>query len=164
MITKNPNEYIIYRKEAWIYLCDKQGNRVDYTIIDSEDLERVLQYRWYLSVQGYAVTRLSSRQMLWMHNLIMRITSHDPQNEVDHINQDKLVNQKSNLRLCTRSRNALNTGPYSHNTSGYKGVSYHKQRKKWRAHIRINNKQIHLGLFDDIEDAIIARTIAEARL
>ena len=35
----------------------------------------------------------------------------------------------------------------SHNTSGYRGVSFHKLAKKWTAHIRINGKLKHLGYF-----------------
>jgi hypothetical protein len=43
------------------------------------------------------------------------------------------------------------------NTSGIKGVSFDKTRNKWRAHIKINGKQMHLGRFDNIEDAKLAR-------
>jgi hypothetical protein len=38
-------------------------------------------------------------------------------------------------------------------TSKYKGVSWSKQSKKWKAGIYINKKQKHLGFFDKEEDA-----------
>ena len=43
------------------------------------------------------------------------------------------------------------------NTSNYKGISYDKQRKKWRAAININGKDYNLGRFDNIEDAVNCR-------
>ena len=47
------------------------------------------------------------------------------------------------------------------NTSGFKGVSWDKKRKRWEAYIHFKYKKIHLGLYDDIEDAIKARLKAE---
>lgn len=47
------------------------------------------------------------------------------------------------------------------NTSGIKGVSFYKKSGKWRAQIRYNYKNYHLGLFEDIEDAAAARKDAE---
>ena len=51
----------------------------------------------------------------------------------------------------------------STNTSGYKGVGFHKQRNKWRARIMVDNKDISLGLYDTIEEAIKARKEAEIK-
>jgi hypothetical protein len=50
---------------------------------------------------------------------------------------------------------------FSHNTSGYKGVTWHKQARKWRAQIKINGRAISLGLFKDITQAIAARQLGE---
>lgn len=50
------------------------------------------------------------------------------------------------------------------NTSGHKGVSYHKQIGKWRAYITFKSKQYALGTYDRIEDAIEARKIAEKKI
>ena len=47
------------------------------------------------------------------------------------------------------------------NTSGYRGVGYRKDRGKWRAYIKFQRKNIHLGNFDFIEDAIEVRKLAE---
>jgi hypothetical protein len=47
------------------------------------------------------------------------------------------------------------------NTSGHKGVSKHSQLDKWVANIGFQGKRIHLGLFDNLEDAIEARKKAE---
>ena len=49
------------------------------------------------------------------------------------------------------------------NTSGYRGVSYRKDRGKYRAYIKIKKQDIFLGNYDDIEDAIKARKEAEKK-
>jgi hypothetical protein len=43
------------------------------------------------------------------------------------------------------------------NTSCVKGVSWFKRDMKWLVRIGVNEKQIHIGYYDNIEDAIQAR-------
>ena len=64
---------------------------------------------------------------------------------IDHINQDKLDNRFENLRLVTRQQNAFNNKA--------KGYSWHKNKNKWQASIRLNGKLYHLGLFSTQEEA-----------
>lgn len=47
------------------------------------------------------------------------------------------------------------------NSSGYKGVHYDKQRKKWSAQITFQRKNHHLGRFDTLEEAVEARKKGE---
>lgn len=47
-------------------------------------------------------------------------------------------------------------GMFSHNTSGYRGVTFNKQCQKWQAQIKINQKNIYLGIFEDIIEAALA--------
>ena len=67
----------------------------------------------------------------------------------DHINGDQLDNRFENLRICTKSENGMNRGAMANNTSGFKGVSWINKYKKYRAHISVSKKNIHLGYFDD---------------
>jgi len=69
-------------------------------------------------------------------------------NDVDHIDGHKENNRVENLRFATSSQNQANTNMYSNNKSGIKGVSWHKNAKKFRAQIKINNKSYNLGLYD----------------
>lgn len=85
------------------------------------------------------------------HRLIMGVT--DPKIQVDHINGNKLDNRKENLRLATNQQNSCNVGPQKNNTSGYKGVGWCKKSKKYQVRIKGKNKQVWLGLFDDIVEA-----------
>ena len=49
------------------------------------------------------------------------------------------------------------------NTSGVKGVYWHKNKEKWQANIQIDNKLLYLGIFDSKQDAIQARKDAEKK-
>jgi hypothetical protein len=81
--------------------------------------------------------------------------------EVDHIDNNKLNNQKSNLRLATHHQNQFNSNLQRNNTSGYIGVVYHKNYKKnkiskmshWHARIKFNSKHISLGYYQTPEEA-----------
>lgn len=157
-MTKNPNEYTAFEEETYIHLTDKNGNHKAFAIIDTEDLEKVSSFRWYQAGEGYVVTRLKSRKLLYLHQLILGYRE-GLQN--DHINRYKLDNQKNNLRFCTRNQNAYNTGLRSDNISGYKGVRWRERDKKWVAQIKVKGKDYHLGYFDILEDAVNARTTAE---
>lgn len=77
-----------------------------------------------------------------------------PESDIDHINCIKDDNRLSNLRDATKSQNGMNSKTYSNNSSGFKGVSFHK--KRWRANIRLNGKQKHIGNFDTPELAHVA--------
>jgi hypothetical protein len=70
---------------------------------------------------------------------------------IDHINGNTLDNQRHNLRACSNKENMRNRGMASHNSSGFKGVSW--LEGKWSAYIGENGKKIHLGLFKTREDA-----------
>ena len=66
---------------------------------------------------------------------------------IDHIDKDKSNFKIDNLREVTKSQNEWNRTKRSDNTSGYKGVWYHKQRNKWAAEITFHGKSHKLGLF-----------------
>lgn len=73
--------------------------------------------------------------------------------EIDHINQVKTDNRIVNLRDVSRLLNARNGTMKGNNTSGYNGVTWHKDRKKWCAQANVNGKRVYLGLFEDKEEA-----------
>lgn len=93
-----------------------------------------------------------------------RIVANAPQGyEVDHIDRNTLNNRRDNLRICTRQENSRNKTKQSNNTSGHKGVSWDKAKKKWRAFISVDRKQIFLGRYNTIEEAIEARKQADTK-
>lgn len=127
---------------------------------DLEDYDKIKYYCWHIK-NGYLVTNTEKTQIR-MHRLIMNIL--DKKNiYIDHIDGMRCDNRKYNLRLSTKQQNNQNTGININNTSGYKGVSYSKDKHKWLASITYNNKQFFLGYFDDIEDAIKIRKTYELK-
>lgn len=96
-----------------------------------------------------------------MHRLI---AGAGPDNIVDHRDRNGLNNRRSNLRLCDYSENICNSKLRADSTSGYKGVSWHGARGRYRANIKIRGKNTFLGYFDDPEDAHDAYVRASKRL
>ena len=72
---------------------------------------------------------------------------------VDHINLNKSDDRWENLRLATTRQNKQNEGILKTNTSGVKGVCWHKRHKKWIAQLRVNSIIKHIGYFSDLEEA-----------
>lgn len=80
--------------------------------------------------------------------------------QLDRVNNNKGY-EISNCRWATVEEQALNKRVYTNNTSGYKGVSFHKGCGRWIAYINKNNKRIYLGYFDTLEEAVLARKARE---
>jgi hypothetical protein len=81
--------------------------------------------------------------------------------QIDHIDCNRENNRIENLREVTKSQNGQNAKIRSTNTSGIKGVSWNKSRKKWHAQIMLNSKAISLGHHNTLEEA--AKVVKEAR-
>lgn len=125
-------------------------------LVNDDDYEWLAQYHWMMNCNGYAICHWKEPGtgrdcMKLMHRLIMGAP---PGSEVDHIDHNKLNNQRSNLRFCTHAGNQHNQRKRSGFSSQYKGVSWAKSNRKWRAQIKINRQQNILGYFtDEIEAA-----------
>jgi hypothetical protein len=87
-----------------------------------------------------------------------------PAEHIDHRNGIRNDNRIVNLRQATPSQNMQNVGKYANNTSGLTRVSWHKQRKKWRADIKLSGRQKFLGYFDSQEEAHDAYLAAKAEM
>ena len=82
---------------------------------------------------------------------------------IDHINGDNSDNTIDNLRLVTHTENNRNRSTPKDNTSGNLGLYWAKSKKKWLVQIGSNGKTIHIGTFNNKEDAIKARKEAEKK-
>lgn len=122
-------------------------------LVSDEDYELVNQYKWHANNMGggiYYAFRRDGKTMLSMHR---DLTNAPNGMEVDHINGNGLDNRRENLRICTHAQNRYNNKLRIDSTSGYKGVFWSKDSKKWQAQIQVDRKKIHLGFFSDPIDA-----------
>lgn len=124
-------------------------------LVDDDDFERLKHFKWYFTGKnGYAgrmVRRNGKRLLTHMHWYILRLP---PGLVIDHINGNRLDNRKENLRVCTKADNNKNRRLVKVNASSqFKGVTWRAHARAWKAYIKINRKQIHLGYFKDEQEA-----------
>ena len=152
------NKIVMLDTYAEIILKDKQFNEIGRALIDLEDVDKVKKYKWCSNAHGYAICRELN---ISLHRFVM--DHYDNDNVIDHINRDRLDNRKNNLRIATHQQNTINRSVQSNNISNIPGVSWRKDRNKWRAYITVNKKQISLGMFKTKEEAIKARKEGEIK-
>jgi hypothetical protein len=113
--------------------------------------------RWYIRLNGRYTSRA---RIIWMlHNGEIKEGK-----QIDHINRDHSNDRIENLRLSTASENCCNKGKRSDNTSGFKGVSWNRDKNKWTASICVQQKQKYLGAFYTAEEAYKAYCEAASKL
>lgn len=112
------------------------------------------------SLKGYKQGRLFNK-FAQAHRVIWKLLYDESPAEIDHVNGDPSDNRLCNLRPVDRVENMRNAKTWSHNTSGHRGVNWHKRNRKWQAYIFADKVHHHLGLFESKDDAITARKAAE---
>lgn len=115
----------------------------------------------YVCSAGYLRINLGKKIYLAHRLVYLVMTSAWPKGVIDHVDGDTLNNKWENLRDVDRTVNNRNTKRQKNNTSGFRGVSWVKGRSKWQAYISDGSRRISLGLFDILEEAILARIEAE---
>ena len=140
-----------------IELYDKEGNVRDYTVIDAEDYNKIKDLKWSLDGRGYVTHCRENGISSKFHRVIIGALDNET---ADHIDGDPLNNRKVNLRMCTHHQNTWNNRTPKNNTSGYKGVHWNKEKRKWGAGIKYNYKKLFLGYFDDKIEAAKAYNTA----
>lgn len=147
----DPNEIVINDDAAEIILCDQTGKEAARAIIDINDVEKVKNYKWHIVKREEQLVPAATinKRSVYLSNFIMEFK---PSGRViiDHKDRKPLNCRKHNLRKCTMRQNTWNRGISKNNTSGHKGVSWDKNKKKWDARITVNEKQIFIGAFNDL--------------
>jgi HNH endonuclease len=139
-------------------------------IVDDADFDRLNQHRWYVGSHGYATRSVHvpgkrNPAAILMHREIVGAL---PGQFVDHANQVKLDNRRSNLRVCTKRQNQQN----SRKRQTYRGQPTKNRLKgahainggRFSARIRDRGKYHYLGTFDTEEQAHAAYCEAADRL
>lgn len=129
-------------------------------LVDDEDAPFLGQFRWHLS-GGYPSARIGGAWRA-MHRVLVRYIP--GREEIDHIDGNRLNNQKANLRIATKAQNGWNRGATKRSTTGLKGVYRCRQTGRYAARIMANGKSYHLGRFPTPELASKAYCAAADRL
>lgn len=153
----------IYQKrcdELGEYYVGIASNTGSEFYFDVEDYDIIQQYCWYEATDNHGYHCICTRiyrvkNPVKLHHLILG-------KNYDHIDRNPLNNRRYNLRKATRQENSRNQSKSTRNTSGVVGVSWYKRYNKWRAYIK-TEKSITLGYFDNKDDAIRARLMAEVK-
>ena len=130
--------------------------RGKFATVGPRDYKYLMQWKWFCNHRGYASRHDNTRPgrpLVLMHNIVLSRMGCEGYAEADHANRDTLDNRRKNLRAVTRSQNRCNRGKFKNNSSGYKGVHWHKRVKKWVARIQIDKRSKHLGCYDNVEEA-----------
>jgi len=114
-----------------------------FTLVNKVDFQKLSKFRWHKSYYGYAI-RYDHGKVIFMHRGILNAPK---EMKIDHLNCNKLDNRRVNIRICTDSDNMKNRLKQINNSSGFKGVSFYKRTKKWRAYIKRDCKSKHIGYF-----------------
>jgi len=105
---------------------------------------------------GIHNNRYDSHRIIWLY-----VYGYFPENEIDHIDRNRLNNKLSNLREVSRQCNHRNINIQANNSSGVSGICFVKRDIKWMAHIKVSGKHYNLGQYEDYIDAACARLAAE---
>ncbi len=157
---RKTNDYILNLEDKngkyGIGVCCNSGNQFYF---DMEDYDEIKKYTWtdsYTSNELHVLTTSIDKKQYSMHKLL-------GMSKYDHKDRNELNNRRYNLRQCTHQENCRNKGVRSDNKSGITGVYLNKSTNKWRAQVKINDKNTMVYYGDSKEDAIKARLEAEAK-
>jgi hypothetical protein len=123
-------------------------------LVDDADYDYLSQFKWHL-MKGYPARakylgggHVGRVAHVMMHREILGC----PQSHIDHANRNRLDNRRANLRLASSSENCRNKGMQKNNTSGYRGVTFHRGR--WEAQIGMPGRKVkYLGSSQEASEA-----------
>ena len=112
------------------------------------------------NISYYRTTVYGTRYLA--HKLcVLLMTGVYPEGVVDHIDGNGLNNKWNNLRVVTNAINGRNCKINKNNTTGHIGVN--KFKDKFRVRLKHEGKEIHIGIFNNIDDAVVAAKEAYAK-
>ena len=129
--------------------------------MDDADFSHLNSEKWYAHWSKFTKSFYARRNIphprgrgqtsISMHRAVLGAR---PGTLIDHANHDTLDNQRANLNLSDKTKNALNRkGANAGTKSGVRGVSWHRKCGKWAVEIVVAGKRKYIGVFDTVESA-----------
>lgn len=133
-----------------------------WTIVDADDFEWLMQWRWFAvrdeHLDGFYAARNAkdadgNNHPLKMHRFILDLGLGDEEQGDHKDTQNTLDNRRKNLRTADRFEQTRNRRLFKNNTTGFKGVNPCVNSSSFRARIMIDGKRVHLGVRSTAEAA-----------
>lgn len=105
--------------------------------------------------EGYLVVGIKYKKCL-VHRIVWAMHGNEPVRVLDHINNDRQDNRIENLRAADWTINARNASVRKDSTSGIKGVSWHKESRKWIGQVWHENKIYKTKHYEDKNECAAA--------
>jgi hypothetical protein len=119
-------------------------------IVDDDMYDELIKYKWC----AHKMIRNGTVYATRLERMHFSVVGYPNKGMVvDHINGNGLDNRRENLRIITNQNNIRCQGINRNNTSGYRGVSWHKGKQRWEAKIRVNGHRLSLGRYKTAEEA-----------
>lgn len=155
-LVRVPPEEIVTATGESAWRISLGGDR--FALISPEDLAKVAPHTWRINQRGYVVRTCHSGLGAVRRTVVQglhRYVLDAPRGViVDHADGDLLNNQRGNLRFASHQQNSSNRHRSVNQLAGrFKGVTWHKNCRKWQAQIKVSGKEKYLGLFYEAEDA-----------
>ena len=159
---KDTNKYEVCGDFTKVFTYDKRGNIQETFLIDTEDLDKVLEHKWrtcYKKNKPYIVT--GNNRQYPITYLARYLLDYTEELEIDHIDGNVLNNKKSNLRIADRKIQCGNLAPKRTNKLGVRGVSFDKRSGNYVVDFSYDKKRMYLKQFKDVNEAVYARYMLE---
>jgi len=128
------------------HVCNRWNSRFSNTKAGSINCE-----------SGYLIIMMDGKNYKSHRLAFLYMEGYLPENDVDHMDRNRLNNLWSNLREAARRCNMQNRNLSINNTSGVTGVYFVKRINRWGSNLCTNGKVKYIGFFDNFEDAVRAR-------
>lgn len=145
-------ELFDYNEAGYLVWKKARGNRV-----------RVGQRVGHKGRDGYLYVRFNDHLYKTARVIFLWHHGYYPENLVDHRDRDVFNERIENLRELSTQCNCRNAKKSRNNTSGVTGVTYNSKLKKWLAQLKVNWKNIYLGVYECFDDAVMARYKGELK-
>lgn len=134
-----------------------------FTKVDDDDFEYLNRFTWYasgLAGKEYAARRMRDNEefpqkLILMHQVILKTIN--TEKFPDHVDGDRLNNQRYNLIAGTQAQNLQNTSRVINQV----GVGLDRTHGTFKAYINIGlpsgTKRINVGTYKSFDAAVLAR-------
>lgn len=161
-IKAEPNDFTIVGNTIVMTIKARNGSYLKQVLVDKDVHDKIRHQVWTLAGKPDYNDYVWSNEYGYLHRFILGLPQKDKR-VVDHINRNRFDCRLVNLRITTQLVNVRNHKILKTNTTGVNGVQYEVDRRKFKATIRFEGKQIILGRFVTLEAATSARKEAEMK-